>query len=56
MVDPLWQGVVQWATLEQPKLQAEQQRKLCSERIALHPDAERIQRAFDALEDPGRAG
>jgi hypothetical protein len=51
VVDPLWEGVVHWATLEQPKLQAEQQRKLLSERIRQHPDAARVQREFDALED-----
>lgn len=51
VVDPLWQGVVHWATVEQPKLQAEQQRKLLSERIAQHPEAARVQREFDALEE-----
>jgi len=51
VVDPLWEGVVQWATVEQPKLQAEQQRKLLSERIRQHPEARRVQREFDALED-----
>jgi len=51
VVDQLWEGVVQWATLEQPKLQAEQQRRLLSERIRAHPEAERVQREFDALED-----
>ena len=51
VVDPLWEGVVHWATVEQPKLQAEQQRKLMSERIAGHPEAARVQQAFDALED-----
>jgi hypothetical protein len=51
VVDPLWRGVVRWATLEQPKLQAEQQRKLLSERIRQHPEAARVQQAFDALEE-----
>jgi hypothetical protein len=51
VVDPLWEGVVHWATVEQPKLQAEQQRKLLSERIRGHAEAERVQRAFDALEE-----
>lgn len=51
VVDPLWQGVVQWATVEQPKLQAEQQREILSRRIAEHPEAARVQRAFDALEE-----
>jgi len=51
VVDPLWEGVVHWATIEQPKLQAEQQRQLLSKRIRNHPEAERVQREFDALED-----
>lgn len=52
VVDTLWNGVLHWATVEQPKLQAEQQRKMLSERIAKHPEAARVQAAFDALEDP----
>ncbi|MGH0032787.1 MAG: hypothetical protein ACQGVC_23585 [Myxococcota bacterium] len=56
VVDPLWEGVVQWATVEQPKLQAEQQRKLVGARIAAHPDAARVQREFDALEDRAAQG
>jgi hypothetical protein len=51
VVDTLWQGVVHWATTEQPKLQAEQQRKLLSGRIAKHAEAARVQAAFDALEE-----
>ncbi len=51
VVDPLWQGVVHWATVEQPKLQAEQQRKLLSDRILQHPEAVRVQEALDALEE-----
>lgn len=51
VVDPLWEGIVHWATMEQPKLAAEQQRSLLSRRIAEHRDAVRIQAAFDALEE-----
>jgi len=51
VVDPLWSGIVQWATVEQPKLAAEQQRSIFSERILRHEDGERILRAFTALED-----
>jgi hypothetical protein len=51
VVDPLWRGVVQWATQEQPKLAAEQQRKILAERIAAHPQAARVQAEFDALEE-----
>lgn len=53
IVDDFWNEISQWATVEQPKLVAEQQRGLYRQRIAAHPDAERIQRAFDALEDRG---
>jgi len=51
VVDPLWNGIVQWATVGQPKLAAESQRKLFRERIRAHPDAEHVQREFDALEE-----
>ena len=51
IVDPLWHGIVHWATVEQPKLAAEQQRRILSERIRRHPDGERILRAFTTLED-----
>ena len=50
-VDDFWQSLVVWATEDQPRLIAEQQRTLMRERIAQHPEAERIQRAFDALEE-----
>jgi len=53
VVDPLWEGLVRWATQDQPKLAAEQQRQILTQRIAAHPEAERVRRAFDALEgDP----
>jgi hypothetical protein len=51
IVDDFWHDISHWATVEQPPLVAEQQRTLCQERIALHPEAARVQRAFDALED-----
>ena len=51
VVDTLWQGIVHWATVEQPRLAVEQQRKLMNERILAHPEGERILPAFDALED-----
>ena len=51
IVDPFWQTLVQWATQEQPQLAAQQQRSIMQERIAKHPEAERVQKAFDALEE-----
>jgi len=53
LVDSLWSGIVHWATVEQPPLAAEQQRALLHERIARHPEAARVRREFDALEDRG---
>lgn len=53
IVDDFWAGITQWATVEQPRLAAEQQRALCTERIAAHPEAARVQAAFDRLEDTG---
>jgi hypothetical protein len=51
LVDPLWHGIVHWATVEQPPLAAEPQRRLLHERIARHPEAARVRREFDALAD-----
>jgi hypothetical protein len=49
IIDPFWERVAHWATHEQPKLQAEQQRKVLTERILAHPDGERILERFDVL-------
>ncbi len=51
IVDDFWNEIVHWATVEQPKLAAEQQRAVFEERIAAHPEAARVQAAFDALEE-----
>jgi hypothetical protein len=51
IVDRLWSTIVHWATVEQPKLAAEQQRPIMEARIAKHPDAARVQREFDSLSD-----
>ena len=51
VVDSLWQDIVRWATVEQPKLAAEQQRTLFTRRILEHPDGRRLLAAFDALEE-----
>ncbi|MFQ5696696.1 MAG: hypothetical protein ACE5IL_00225 [Myxococcota bacterium] len=52
VVDPLWNTIVTWATVEQPKRMAEQQRKNLTERILAHPGGERILEQFNTLEDP----
>jgi len=51
VVDPFWDRIVHWATVEQPKLAAEQQRRLLTERILRHPDGDEILIEFDALEE-----
>ena len=37
IVDPFWAEITKWATEEQPKLAAEQQRNLLESRILAHP-------------------
>jgi len=51
IVDTMWRDIVHWATVEQPKLVAEQQRALYIERIAAHPQSERVLAEFHALEE-----
>ncbi len=49
IVDASWDRIKHWATVEAPKLQAEESRKLLSRRILASPDAERILQKLDAL-------
>ncbi len=51
IVDTLWEGIVKWATIEQPPLAAVQQKAVLLDRISAHRDAERVKREFLALED-----
>ncbi len=51
VVDQFWRDICHWATVEQPLLNAERWRTLYRDRIAQHPQAARIQREFDALQD-----
>lgn len=51
IVDTMWRGIVDWATVEQPKIAATQQRALYIERIAAHRESERVLEAFHALEE-----
>ncbi len=51
VVDTFWEGIVKWATIEQPPLAAAQQKTLLLQRIAAHPRRERITREFLALEE-----
>jgi hypothetical protein len=49
ILDPMWERLVHWATVEQPKLAVEQQRELYRERVLRHSDGERVLREFEAL-------
>ena len=51
VVDALWNEIVRWAVVEQPKLVAEQQRKMMTERILSHAEGDRILSRFDELEE-----
>jgi hypothetical protein len=51
IIDPFWQRVVHWATAEQPKLAAEQQRPILTQRILAHPNGAQILERFNALGD-----
>jgi hypothetical protein len=50
LIDAAWARIVQWATIDAPKLQAEESRKMLTERILKHPDGERVLEKFYALE------
>ena len=52
VIDPLWQRLVHWATVEQPKLAAQQQYELLRGRILAHEHGESILREFEALGAP----
>ena len=48
LIDRFWDGLVRWATVEQPVLTAERQRAEIVARISAHPDADRVLAVFDA--------
>ena len=48
LVDRFWDGMVRWATVDKPRLDAERTRERLLERIGREPDAERILAEFDA--------
>ena len=53
LVDRFWQGLLHWATVEQPRLNAERQYQALKPEILAADDGERLLREFDALADPG---
>jgi len=48
VADRFWDGLVRWATFDQPALLADQNRQLVRDRILQHPDATLVQAEFDA--------
>lgn len=48
LIDRFWNGLVQWATVDQPALTAAVQRELLHRRIAAHPAADVVRDEFDA--------
>ena len=49
LIDRFWRGLIDWATVEQPRLAALQQYALIKARILAHPQGDRLLREFDAL-------
>jgi hypothetical protein len=43
-----WDGLVRWATVDQPSLAAAQQREVIEARISRHPAADAVRALFDA--------
>jgi hypothetical protein len=53
LIDPFWESLLAWATVEQPRLVAERSRSLLAARILEHADGAALLVRFDAL--AGRA-
>lgn len=51
LIDRFWAGLVQWATVEQPRLAAQNQYQLLRPQILDHPDGEMLLAEFDRLSD-----
>ena len=49
LIDRFWQGLIEWATVEQPRLAAQQQYELIKARILAAPNGTRLLHEFDAL-------
>ena len=48
LIERFWNGLVQWATVDQPAIAAEVQRQLLHARVMRHPDGAEIWREFEA--------
>ena len=49
LIDRFWRGLINWATVEQPRLAALQQYELIKARILAAPNGERRLKEFDTL-------
>lgn len=47
VIDRFWSGLIDWATVDEPRLAAERSREQILERIAAHPEADRLRAEFD---------
>ena len=48
LIDRFWNGLVRWATVEQPALAAQQQRELLHRRVQTLPNADDVWAEFEA--------
>ncbi len=48
MIDPFWNTIVTWATVEQPRDNARRQREMLTERILEHPNGKALLEQFEA--------
>ena len=53
IIDPFWSGLVRWATVDQPRMAAENTYQALRRQILEADDGERILGEFNALADPG---
>ena len=53
LIDPFWAGLVRWATVDQPRLAAENTYQALRKQILQADDGRRILGEFNALADPG---
>lgn len=53
LIDPFWTGLVRWATVDQPRIAAENTYQALKRQILEDADGKRILGEFDALADPG---
>jgi hypothetical protein len=51
LIDRFWNGLVRWATVEQPRIAAETQYEALRPVILAHPEGSRIMAEFDRLSD-----